>query len=162
MSWCFSCCSRCLSVCLSIKDLARSTRCESRHHERVFLVLQPLPVCPSVRLSVCLSRCWGSCRHAQVPIVGEYTVCAFFSRSWQLREAALQRIERLLATAGAVPESSAREFYRTLSRLLGRALKDRVANIFLGSLRVRRTHVIVTRGACWMSQQDMPARNWPG
>ncbi len=70
---------------------------------------------------------------------------ALYSRVWQLREGALQRVERVLRSGGA--EDSQREMFRALSRALLRCTQDKVANVFHAALQVRPACVAVVGGS---------------
>ena len=74
---------------------------------------------------------------------------ALYSRVWQLREGALQRVERVLRGGGA--EDSQREMFRALSRALLRCTQDKVANVFHAALQVRpaRVWLLSVGVACW-------------
>lgn len=59
-----------------------------------------------------------------IDLVGEYTVMALFSKNWVLREAAVARIDKLLAS-GQVQSDDDRETFRTLARGIQRLFKDK-------------------------------------
>ncbi len=56
---------------------------------------------------------------------------AFYSRNWQLRDAALQYLTELVRGGNV---SDRRELCRSLVRLVVRALRDKVPNVFFSTL----------------------------
>jgi len=62
-------------------------------------------------------------------LAGEYVARAFFSKNWQLRDAALTYLVGQLPSL--VGQHNA---FRTLVNTVKRAMKDKVANVYLGSL----------------------------
>lgn len=74
---------------------------------------------------------------AMIEILGEYTVRALYSKTWQLREAALMSIEKVLQGQGGGLEGARKgELFKALSRALLRSVLDKVANVFHGTLQV--------------------------
>lgn len=74
---------------------------------------------------------------ALVEALGEYTVRALFSKTWQLREAALMSIEKVLqGEGGGVEHSHKGDVFKSLSKALLRSVQDKVANVFHGTLQV--------------------------
>ncbi|KAK9862466.1 hypothetical protein WJX84_003280 [Apatococcus fuscideae] len=71
-----------------------------------------------------------------VELVGEYTARSFYSRIWQLREAALLRMQRLLEEPDSIPADRKKEAFRTLAQALLRSVRDKVANVFHTTLEV--------------------------
>jgi centrosomal protein CEP104 len=68
-----------------------------------------------------------------VEVAGEYVAAAFFSRNWQLRDAATGWVTDLVRN-GKVSGPDARETAKGLGRLSIRGMKDKVAGVFNASL----------------------------
>ncbi|KAG2484841.1 hypothetical protein HYH03_016407 [Edaphochlamys debaryana] len=64
-------------------------------------------------------------------LAGEYVARAFFSKNWQLRDAALTHLSKEMGSGGF---DGKRDWFRTLTRMVARGMKDKVANVFLGCL----------------------------
>ena len=73
---------------------------------------------------------------ALIEAVGEYTVRALYSKTWQLREAALMSIEKVLK--GGKVQGHAADLFKGLSKALLRSVQDKVANVFQLTLQVMR------------------------
>ncbi|DBB10866.1 TPA: hypothetical protein ACH3X3_007335 [Trebouxia sp. C0006] len=73
---------------------------------------------------------------ALIDAVGEYTVRALYSKTWQLREAALMSIEKVLKGGGVQGHKG--DLFKALSRALLRSVQDKVANVFQLTLQVLR------------------------
>ena len=74
---------------------------------------------------------------ALIEALGEYTVRALFSKTWQLREAALMSIEKVLqGEGGGVEDSHKGDVFKSLSKALLKSVQDKVANVFHGTLQV--------------------------
>lgn len=74
---------------------------------------------------------------AIIEALGEYTARALFSKTWQLREAALISIEKVLQGQGGGVEGSQKgDLFKSLSKALLRTVQDKVANVFHGTLQV--------------------------
>ena len=73
---------------------------------------------------------------ALIEAVGEYTVRALYSKTWQLREAALMSIEKVLK--GGKVQGHAGDLFKGLSKALLRSVQDKVANVFQLTLQVMR------------------------
>ena len=82
-------------------------------------------------------------------LVGQYTTMALFSKNWQLRDAALTKVEGLLARGeplgGELGDDAAEaaaghggDHLRTLCRAAARALRDKVAAVALGGGKLLR------------------------
>lgn len=71
---------------------------------------------------------------ALIDAVGEYTVRALYSKTWQLREAALMSIEKVLKGGGVQGRKG--DLFKALSRALMRSVQDKVANVFQLTLQV--------------------------
>ena len=71
---------------------------------------------------------------ALVDAVGEYTVRALYSKTWQLREAALMSIEKVLKGGGVQGHKG--DLFKALSKALLRSVQDKVANVFQLTLQV--------------------------
>eukprot|EP00951_Prasinocladus_malaysianus_P008010 scaffold57650_cov38-Prasinocladus_malaysianus.AAC.2 len=71
-------------------------------------------------------------------IIGEYTATCLFSKNWQLREAGMQMVEKYL-TEGKLPKGDKKDELRQLTRLICKAVKDKVANVFQGGMNNMRT-----------------------
>ena len=69
-----------------------------------------------------------------IDALGEYTVRALYSKTWQLREAALISIERVLKGAGV--QGHKVDLFKALSRAMSKTVQDKVANVFHGTLQV--------------------------
>ena len=78
---------------------------------------------------------------ALIDAVGEYTVRALYSKTWQLREAALMSIEKVLKGSGVQGHKG--DLFKALSKALLRSVQDKVANVFQLTLQV-----IITCAAC--------------
>ncbi|KAK9803394.1 hypothetical protein WJX72_004936 [[Myrmecia] bisecta] len=85
-------------------------------------------------------------------VLGDYTVRCLFSKTWQLRDAALQRVDRVLAQRG-VSDDQLRDLFKALDRVLLRTIKDRVANVFQSSLAVAK--VLLTTGSAAAGQREV-------
>lgn len=72
-----------------------------------------------------------SCPLNPPPAAGEYVARAFYSRNWQLRDAALQYLAELVRGGNV---SDRRELCRSLVRLVVRSLRDKVPNVFFSTL----------------------------
>ena len=75
---------------------------------------------------------------ALIDALGEYTVRALYSKTWQLREAAMISIEKVLK--GGRADGHKGDLFRALSKALLRTSQDKVANVFHGTLQV--THIL--------------------
>eukprot|EP00195_Chlamydomonas_chlamydogama_P012277 CAMPEP_0202901254 /NCGR_PEP_ID=MMETSP1392-20130828/14151_1 /ASSEMBLY_ACC=CAM_ASM_000868 /TAXON_ID=225041 /ORGANISM="Chlamydomonas chlamydogama, Strain SAG 11-48b" /LENGTH=824 /DNA_ID=CAMNT_0049587793 /DNA_START=202 /DNA_END=2677 /DNA_ORIENTATION=+ len=64
-------------------------------------------------------------------LAGEYVARAFYSKNWQLRDAALSYLSTMIKD-NALQDK--RDAFRTLVRTVQRGMKDKVANVFLTSL----------------------------
>ncbi|KAL3152527.1 hypothetical protein ABBQ32_001559 [Trebouxia sp. C0010 RCD-2024] len=73
---------------------------------------------------------------ALIDALGEYTVRALYSKTWQLREAALISIEKVLKGGGV--EGHKGDLLKALSRALSKTVQDKVANVFHNTLQVLR------------------------
>lgn len=74
---------------------------------------------------------------ALTDILGEYTARALFSKTWQLREAALMSIEKVLqGQGGGVQGPQKGDLFKSLSKALLRSVQDKVANVFHGTVQV--------------------------
>jgi centrosomal protein CEP104 len=82
-------------------------------------------------------------------LLGQYTVMALFSKNWQLRDAALTKVEGLLARgeplggesgndAASAAAGSGGDHLRMLCRAVARALRDKVAAVALGGGKMLR------------------------
>jgi len=71
---------------------------------------------------------------ALIDAVGEYTVRALYSKTWQLREAALMSIEKVLKGGGVQGHKG--DLFKALSKALLRSVQDKVANVFQLTLQV--------------------------
>ena len=69
-----------------------------------------------------------------IDALGEYTARALYSKTWQLREAALISIERVLKGAGV--EGHKGDLFKALSKAMSKTVLDKVANVFHGTLQV--------------------------
>ncbi|GLC37245.1 hypothetical protein PLESTB_001144100 [Pleodorina starrii] len=64
-------------------------------------------------------------------LAGEYVARAFFSKNWQLRDAAVVWLAKEVSSGGF---EGKRDAFRTLVRLAVRGMKDKVANVYLSCL----------------------------
>mmetsp|Transcript_16128 Transcript_16128/g.44039 ORF Transcript_16128/g.44039 Transcript_16128/m.44039 type:complete len:886 (+) Transcript_16128:261-2918(+) len=71
-------------------------------------------------------------------LAGEYCARAFYSKNWQLRDAALTYLSNQVASGELQSHSNA---FRTLSGIVKRGMKDKLANVFLSSLSTFQTIV---------------------
>ncbi|KAK9826624.1 hypothetical protein WJX74_006438 [Apatococcus lobatus] len=69
-----------------------------------------------------------------VELLGDYTARSFYSKVWQLREAALLHMQHLVQVG--IPAERSREAFRTLAQALLRSVRDKVANVFHTTLEV--------------------------
>ncbi|PNW77316.1 hypothetical protein CHLRE_10g431150v5 [Chlamydomonas reinhardtii] len=64
-------------------------------------------------------------------MAGEYVARAFFSKNWQLRDAAVAYLTKEVSSGGM---EGKREAFRTLVGVVRRGMKDKVANVYLSCL----------------------------
>jgi centrosomal protein CEP104 len=73
-----------------------------------------------------------------VDLLGEYVAMCIYSKNWQLREAGMQAMETQLSQGG-LPKGDHRDEMRHLTKAIGKALKDKVANVFQSGMSNMRT-----------------------
>ena len=83
---------------------------------------------------------------ALIDAVGEYTVRALYSKTWQLREAALMSIEKVLKGGGVQGHKG--DLFKALSKALLRSVQDKVANVFQLTLQVMPHILHLCETAC--------------
>ena len=71
---------------------------------------------------------------ALIDALGEYIVRALYSKTWQLREAALISIEKVLKGPGVKGHKG--DLFKALSRALSKTVQDKVANVFHNTVQV--------------------------
>ncbi|EFJ48806.1 hypothetical protein VOLCADRAFT_104552 [Volvox carteri f. nagariensis] len=64
-------------------------------------------------------------------LAGEYVARAFFSKNWQLRDAAVVWLVKEVSSGGF---EGKRDAFRTLVRLVTKGMRDKVANVYLSCL----------------------------
>jgi len=74
-------------------------------------------------------------------ILGEYVAMCLFSKNWQLREAGMQHLEAKLSDGSLPGQGERRDEMRSLTKVISRALKDKVANVFQTGMASMRTLV---------------------
>jgi centrosomal protein CEP104 len=89
-----------------------------------------------------------------VEVAGEFVAAAFFSRNWQLRDAAAAWLADLVSNGrlSGGPGAERRELAKGLVRLAVRGLKDKVPQVYsscLGLLQVRVLEAPAVEGYCW-------------
>jgi centrosomal protein CEP104 len=85
-----------------------------------------------------------------IDVAGEFVAAAFFSRSWQLRDAAAAWLADLTSNgrlSGGAPER--RELARGLVRLAVKGLKDKVPQVYSSSLSLLQVRCLRMRWAGW-------------
>lgn len=89
---------------------------------------------------------------ALVDALGEYTVRALYSKTWQLREAALISIEKVLKGPGVKGHKG--DLFKALSRALSKTVQDKVANVFHNSVQVGWSPAPVLLESCIVGKKD--------
>lgn len=88
---------------------------------------------------------------ALIDALGEYTVRALYSKTWQLREAALVSIEKVLKGPGVKGHKG--DLFKALSRALSKTVQDKVANVFHNTVQVGSSPAPALKEHCFVGKK---------